>query len=55
MISKEKKRTPVLRESREYKWEYGSTVGVREYDWSTGVQEIKWEYIKNTTDYFIYL
>jgi hypothetical protein len=35
-----KKRTPVLRESREYKWEYGSTVGVREYGGSTmGVRE----------------
>jgi hypothetical protein len=31
MISKGEKRTPVLRESREYKWHYGSTGVRREY------------------------
>jgi hypothetical protein len=36
--------------------EYSGSTGVqREYGSTMGVRKIKWEYIKSTTDYFIYL
>jgi hypothetical protein len=33
----------------------GVHMGVREYGGSMGVQEVKWEYIQSTTNYFNYL